>query len=1001
MLENFHSLSAIEEQLEKEISKIEGGLISEIPLTDQDFALLKQTIRNYASADLDRSLEERFPVALSCFLVRMGVESYRGGNYWEPVEGALNRNGPQWQKRWGETFLGILERYRLVIFNFQGARKYVAQILAHGGIPDHCLPDFFKNLVLPIIDGSFDADWEQTRELIAEWKTRKGLYETTDKPVRRFLEEGGKPAADFLGRSIEMARVAYDGEPIPPAQELGLPQRIVDQFERWWHGEQKRDHSESSNRFRRPKILFSDYCCEVCCILPEQRITREKVSDPPSFQVVADRQPLLNIEVPYQIGSAIVRTEAAEFFLPPAKDYAIKLTCGSQILREWNYVIRDEVIAFDDAKGLIPNAELPRDPFWLAIPKEAVLDPAIRVLERRQGAGEWADYHFCFLDPYQAESLSFTIDDVERKLPLQQQRSVRLCEEPLRNCIADELPIYSMAPTVQIPLSSAEEIQRWEIIVKNLSASQIKRIRLCDIAEVNETGRHVTVKLTNPHLTLDQPAGKFWVKAQGPLGRDKEFKFALIQDLEYEFDRVIYLAEDEAHVTLILSPVVSLSCEDEGLNASGGNGTFEFKVPPHRSRINLRVKHAGCEFPISIVVPRLQWRIRSRGKRITCDWSSKTQEVELEKFESDELDLIIQAPLADKYQAMLQLEGIDHKQTTTFYSARARFEMQEFRDSVRALAKPAARFFLLLPDLPPVCPLQITTCWTVENFDCAQEREGSRRRLLLSWTDKGQVKNRLLRLWDVWRIWKEPRTFSIEDGASELEIDEEIMELPAGLYRAEFYVEDEYSPSDPSYFVPPAGGMAFDMKLGDEQELADSINGFTEDSVLGYLGKALAQRQVPSSQEIFDFDPEEALTLIRALAFLIQQKEISLARRIWLELSSCEHIVERVKQYVRQAIHCSARRIAGKAKLLLLEVCKICRLVDESLIPFKIGDRVRFEGKVAQFQGIKQNIGEDLISLRYAEIATCCMTLERERLIPLNRLDEIDHVDDDSPLSKI
>src|SRR5690606_1454547 len=111
--------------------------------------LLKQVVSNHALAAVGSStssvkIEDIAPLVFSCYLVVMGVENYDEGTFWKAIEKALGRSGPQWQKRWGEVFLETLKKNHLSIFYFQGAHKYVSQILAHGGIPDSCLQDFFE-----------------------------------------------------------------------------------------------------------------------------------------------------------------------------------------------------------------------------------------------------------------------------------------------------------------------------------------------------------------------------------------------------------------------------------------------------------------------------------------------------------------------------------------------------------------------------------------------------------------------------------------------------------------------------------------------------------------------------------------------------------------------------------------------------------------------------------------------------------------------------------------
>ncbi len=291
MLEGCHNLFEIEKRLNAQLSNV--TLLGQIPLNDPDTQLLRTIIKDELARDFTR-VEQCGRLSFACFLVGFGVEHYDGGTYWTKVQNYLGQAGQAKQHQWGETFLGTLERYKLTIFPNPVGLKYVTPILLHGGIPDSDLPSFFGNVLYPVVSSKLDVEVSDAEQLVAEWSE---LYQKTDIPVQRFLEYGGKPAADFLSRCLEMTRATYSGEPLPSAQELGLPERIVQRFEQWWQGFQQPTLLEQQIRLSRPRIE-RDAWGEVRCVLPEQIIAAGN-NIFIQLQITADGQNVYADEVPF------------------------------------------------------------------------------------------------------------------------------------------------------------------------------------------------------------------------------------------------------------------------------------------------------------------------------------------------------------------------------------------------------------------------------------------------------------------------------------------------------------------------------------------------------------------------------------------------------------------------------------------------------------------------------------------------------------------------------
>lgn len=217
-------------------------------------------------------LRKSYPLSLACMLVWEGVYHYHAGDYWSTVSDSLGGLTVGQKVKLGRFFLSFLRTKELPTFDIQGAHRYVAPILAHGGIPDYCLSDFFNNLLLPVVSGQLDLVSHEADEIIEEWHSRSSAVYFTDKPVTRFLLYGGGVATSFLSRCIEMAEYAHADEEIPEATDLDLPQRIVRRFEEWWKS-YDRDRPAppiTADRFRRPHIILDPVISEIAVLVPTQ-----------------------------------------------------------------------------------------------------------------------------------------------------------------------------------------------------------------------------------------------------------------------------------------------------------------------------------------------------------------------------------------------------------------------------------------------------------------------------------------------------------------------------------------------------------------------------------------------------------------------------------------------------------------------------------------------------------------------------------------------------------
>lgn len=225
-------------------------LLCEIPFEKSDIERLRQNL-------LPNGIQAwNYPTLAAMMTVGIGVYHYNQGNFWSVFPGI---DSPADQSRWGQKFEDFvakhdsLETFRSV--REDGSHRYVGPILAHGGIPQTCLPDFFSLITQ-------HGDWEQSGSDVIGIINSKRVY--ADKPVQHFLKYGGEIAEDFVSRFLRLWQ-SYEGGDMGATH--GLPNRVVEEFSAWWpeHRPKRRD---ATKRIPRPELRIEPAGLGVYLYLP-------------------------------------------------------------------------------------------------------------------------------------------------------------------------------------------------------------------------------------------------------------------------------------------------------------------------------------------------------------------------------------------------------------------------------------------------------------------------------------------------------------------------------------------------------------------------------------------------------------------------------------------------------------------------------------------------------------------------------------------------------------
>jgi len=400
------SLSEYEEWLRAEFKRVQ--LIGEIRLDEHQWRdlgqLLGAELKPHTKAQIYRRILTKWPATFASLLVFGGVFGYREGSFWPGIQGHTGLTKRQISD-WGEAFEEIIRQYRLEPFDDMPGLRFVAVILAHGGIPNYCLSDFFGKVLLKAITDPWYADLS-TRELIDAILDQSNVQLFVDKPVQRFLEYGGKVAVDFFSRTKEMAERFVDTHEFPNAQQFGLPYRIGEAFAVWASEQESLDPARPLDervRLREPRIMLDPWGDGISIHLPSQEIPAKdsaldftwklylgsELADPVEF-----KQKSRKIGLDHRIDERRFTLD-----LRPAS-IAVQLLFGSELRRSWRLSFFDRerpLLAFDaETSEHIPwKHAIPAESIWLVFPRDAQIEfegEEVFVEEFPGLPGSWSDF---------------------------------------------------------------------------------------------------------------------------------------------------------------------------------------------------------------------------------------------------------------------------------------------------------------------------------------------------------------------------------------------------------------------------------------------------------------------------------------------------------------------------------------------------------------------------------------------------------------------------------
>jgi DNA-directed RNA polymerase alpha subunit len=875
-------LDAWEARLAPQVRQVE--LLGEILITPEERTRLGQAIgRLFLKSSGRRKgmaiMRERYRCCLATFMVAQGLYGYEGGNYWDGVFSVTRyRNA---SADFGQAFVEIVEELGLPIFPdliAAGAQPRVSLILAHGGIPRYCLPDFFDHMLQPALHRPQYAGMTAS-ELINEWNRHSaGLF--VDKPVLRFLVHGGRVAEDFVQRCLELARESSETGLVPQATDIGLPSWVVESYEEWAreHGTAVESRSDQW-RLRKPRIVVDPWGLGVHVELPPQQLPAAAAQSTIVWQVEADRDKhQIHVQV-RKSGLDWKSSPESRQLTRPSEGIQVSLLVDDQVMRIWQFVgvgADRPLLAFEPESGSLVQWQrsLPVGQLGLLFPEDTQLriqggSAQVELLPRLPW--DWRSYRGEVWQLEEGSTLGLFRGDRELLLlPVRQDdtgQRPRLAGGSLFSpgVEAAEPPLYvGCPPRVRIPLSGRlspeEEMSRWRISVRNrwpaVPTLHLTK-RLDEIADQLVPGDgFVDVPLDHTNLLGDAPMGGFSIRLRGPLGRDAELALRILPELIIAGQNTLYLPDPKtgpppAMLQVRIGTRETLECRTVGgdfqIRALPGGQDYEISADPTATSFELAVAQMSASretvrVPVSVRVRRLEWTLLSAATAgTTTEWSGRAVSLLVDALMQQESPcLAVRLPLADAHSVGLVLRLRDsagcllqaaQKAASSRTGSLWRFELSEFMGTIRQSSHSSVLHLELEAtglkgnQGPMIWPaIVLTHAVSVQNVSLRQG-EGDGGQLVLKWHEGTSLKNLAVRIWSLWRPWQPVFVRYIPDADhGETLLRDPQGELPPGAYRVEFFIQDPWVAPLDAPGMPQAGGAVFDVETAPVAVRLASLN---------------------------------------------------------------------------------------------------------------------------------------------------------------------------------
>jgi len=801
-----------EKRLAPHLSRVK--LIGEIPLGQGEHAELEEAIGELVCqlgiTGATRRLKDEYPVAFITYLSHQAAFNEERG-FWDAVAKAMGQTNSvpffMTAHHWGKTFLEIVEKNGLPIFKGISGMEYVTPIRLHGGISAYSLGDFFRHILLPSLNNPEHSGMEDAAAL--EHLLQHATVEYfVDDSVRYFFQHGGKTAQAFFSQCRKMARLAMQGEPLPPATELNLQPYVVIAFEHHLQNPTKVTSGKKALR-----LTFQPHEPAFHLLLPSTPITFEEAGKKYAWQIrcITNGQGTMLGEVPVGVERSRRewQTKESEYLLTePAEYVQVSLVCrsegqeeimGKRSLRLLPMLEELPMLAFRYETG-IPRPLTPALPAqiqWLFYPADVALHfdgDAQLAYELHPFGAPW--------DTWQAQA--WDLKNV-RLIRLQREGqdicapvAVTVLYEPeltgqavhAQSQPVDEIPLFLGVPRLRLPLRHPEkpneELADWHLRLESHDQAHPRgkwEGRASELTYEMLPKDGCVMVMIAPWLG-EKPVGSYVLTARRANESELALPFRTWHEIQVLDLPAYVLPTSQGAEDVRIHVQIPGNCE---LSATSEATTIHRSIKGWQVTVDAEADQADLELvfpstpdivrvPLQLTVPRLRWAVQMDAGS-ALHWQSNAVRLQIaECLQSKDPRIWMDLPLIGEKTPVLFLhltvpnsaeplqtmESRDVRQAHAYHE----FRLGGFSETLRANTEESV-FELTLElwgfankEKTRLTILRLNRDLNIDTCHLEPSETGSWR---AHWHEPHPLRHRHLRLWSIWQPWADPVDIPIPD----------------------------------------------------------------------------------------------------------------------------------------------------------------------------------------------------------------------------------------------
>lgn len=800
-------------ELEHELRARLAGvrLVMEAGLDDVTFERVESAVRRLSNAVHGQVwLTHKLPAVLLVHLVGCGSR-LESGSFWPTA----SLGGRFDQLTLGPAFERAIHELRLETFPMlvdEKAHRFVAPILAHGGIPRYAADRYIDILVATLTRHGMST----AAELASFWRSRRTALEFGQRPIRRFLLYGGAPALDYLDRTIDLARRPADEARLTGTTELRLPDHIVEAYVRYM---ERRGGDRVGGRagpsLPRPRVVLDPFDASG-----------------PYLELPVLPAALGRGTWTVDSGAAVTTYRTSSFDvqrlpLHPSLSWGAELRLDDGAVRTsaFEALGQSPYVLFEPQGGSFVDDLRPVgvEECWLLAPREASVtaeDATGRSVDVRvvttlpDPGGSWAGYSIRHLDLVGLATVKVSVASVTGGLVeglvhvVASSSRPRLVDEPVPGITTgDGAPVFALVPRLFVPRLAGYDDDRWLITVSDHRGRRTEPLDRLG-------GSGVEVQLAP--LAHADAFGEIDLTVRGPLGSDLRRRFAIVRDIEADVPGTVLLPGDEAGRSIAVRSHDSIELGSSVTPGSGG--VVRVPIPSSGDRTSVRASHGGHTLELVVRYPRLLWAIRRPGS--VPQLSAKSDRIDADELIDGMVESLLVSTLLEGRLIRTALENgaqVIHELPsgrTAPPEGRWAVPLGALRDTVRLAEAPHLTLAIEVEDRRVRVADVVATARAVEiHAGLVDGQDG--RHVRVSFTEARRLADVVVRLWSCERPW-EPAIVATAQGDEEPHADFPPGVVQVGRYRVEVAVHDPW-------FEParPASGSVScaDVEIGTPDEL--------------------------------------------------------------------------------------------------------------------------------------------------------------------------------------